>query len=324
VKTDRYGSAFVRKVGSLLASLLFVAGVAAAWSGIKIGRVTILSIDSPSKKLAQALAPQVQEVQTRFDGSRRALPPLKGQDGKPAFLRKDVADLIARTGGDLDEAIVKVQPSALAPLRAWSDDALAHVQAELGAVPRPKIAAFSSDSFTPRAMAVFASLSSPPKRAKPKAVAPKAATPQPVAPPLDTVPAEKSNSLLDEVGEVVSRIFVLASHDNLEVKFWAGSTEPHATFSFWAQGQVKGATPAPTIIRTDGKKDHVLRGLYAYKAAWTQGAVTQGIQYPTPAGAPTPLVASERLDLVNGSTFFCCRFNEHYCHHVNSEKECRP
>ena len=34
-------------------------------------------------------------------------------------------------------------------------------------------------------------------------------------------------------------------------------------------------------------------------------------------------MASERLDLVNGSRFFCCQFNESYCHHVDDEKDCR-
>ena len=67
-------------------------------------------------------------------------------------------------------------------------------------------------------------------------------------------------------------------------------------------------TPTPTIIRTDGKKDHVLRGLYSYKAAWAEGAVTHLIEYPQPAGIQ--VTPSERLDLVNGSGFFCCWFNE--------------
>jgi hypothetical protein len=165
---------------------------------------------------------------------------------------------------------------------------------------------------------VVASLSSPAKHASPRAVAPK-----PIAPPPDTVPAEKSNSVLDEVEEVVSRIFTLASTGDLEVKLWVGSTAPHTAFSFWSQGQIKGEAPAPHTVRTDGKLDHVIRGLYFYRAAWTQGAVTQSIQYPNPAGTPAAQTPSERLDLVKGSSFFCCRFNEQYCHHVNNEKDCR-
>ena len=120
---------------------------------------------------------------------------------------------------------------------------------------------------------------------------------------------------------MVGRIFFLADHDDLEVKLWVGSTVPHATFSFWPQGRIKGSPPSPTIIRTDGKHDHVVRGLYVYRAAWTKGAVTELIEYPKPAG--TSVAMSERLDLVNGSGFFCCRFNEQYCHGVANEKECR-
>jgi hypothetical protein len=124
------------------------------------------------------------------------------------------------------------------------------------------------------------------------------------------------------VGEVVGRIFFLAERDDLEVELWVGSMPaPQATFRFWPQGKVKGSTPAPTILRTNGKREHVLRGLYSYRAAWAKGRVTELVEYPNPAGAP---LASERLDLVSGSSFFCCRFSEQYCHHVANEKECRP
>jgi hypothetical protein len=328
VKTDRFSLAFLRKIGVFAASFLLAADLSTAGGTLTVGPITI-GINSPAKKLAKALAPQVQEVQTRLAESRRTLPIVQSSDGKPAFLRKDVADLIARTGSDLDQAIEKVQPSALAPLRAWSDDALAKIQAELGALPRPKNAALPSGPSSPRTFAVFASLSSAPKRAKPKPT-PTPEPPKPVAPPPDTVPAEKSNSLLDELGEVVSQIFTLASNDDLEVKLWAGSTAPHATFSFWPQGQVKGATPATLTIRTNDKRDHVIRGLYAYQVAWTivdshagrRGSVMEFVEYPNPDGGPAD--RSERLDLVKGSRFFCCRFDQHYCHHVANEKECHP
>ena len=55
-----------------------------------------------------------------------------------------------------------------------------------------------------------------------------------------------------------------------------------------------------------------------------QGAVTELIAYPNPAGASAAGIASERLDLVNGSSFFCCRFDQQYCQHVASKKECHP
>lgn len=326
MKTDRFSSAFIRKAGVLLIVLFLASGLSAAGRKLRVGRLTI-GFESPTKELAEALAPQVQMVQTRFDENRRALRTVQGSDGKPAFLRKDVASLITQTGGDLDTAIEKVQPSDLAPLRAWSDDALAHIQTELGALPGPKTAVFSSDSFTPRGFAVFASLSSPPKHAKPKHASPKPLAPKAVAPPPDSVPTDKSNSLLDEVGEVVSRIFTLASTNDLEVKLWVGSTAPHTAFSFGSQGQIKGDAPAPHTVRTDGKLDHVIRGLYAYHADWTKGAkgaVINRISYPNPADAPAGQTPSERLDLVKGSSFFCCRFDQNYCHHVNNEKDCRP
>ncbi len=121
---------------------------------------------------------------------------------------------------------------------------------------------------------------------------------------------------------MVSRILFLAEHDDLEVKLWVGSTPAPATFRFWPQGKVKGAAPAPFILETNGKRERVLRGLYSYQAAWAKGAVTELVAYPSPAGALAD--RSEQLDLVNGSSFFCCRFNKQYCHHVANEKECRP
>ncbi len=318
MKTDRFSLAFTRAAAAFLAALL-IAGLPAA-SEIHLGRLTI-GFESDSKKLAQALVPQVAEVRKKLDENRRALRTTQGSDGNPAFLRKDVADLVDRTGKDLDQAIVNVQPSDLAPLRSWSTDKLAQIQAQLAALPRPKTAAFSYGLPAPRAVVVLASFTSSPKKpAKPKAVAPKPNAP----PPPDTVPAEKSNSVLDEVEKVVSQIFVLASNDDLEVRLWVGSTAKHTAFSFWPKGQIKDDTPATHTVRTDGKLDHLIRGLYSYKAAWTQGAVTQSIQYPSLAGTPAAQTPSERLDLVNGSGFFCCRFNEHYCGHVASEKECRP
>jgi hypothetical protein len=327
VKTDRFST---RAAVVLLAGLLLADGLPAAGRTIQLGRLKMkFSVDSPTRQLAQALAPEVEKVKNSFDTNRRALRTVPGSDGKPAYLRPEVAGLIARTGEDLDKAIEKVQPSALEPLRAWSADALGRIQGELAPPPGPRTAALPSGLFTPRAVAVVASLRgfpllalAKPKATKPKSAKPKAAAPpQAAPPPQDTVTAEKTDSLLNQVGELVGRILFLANHDDLEVKLWVGSTAPHATFSFWPQGRIKGSAPAPTIIRTDGKRDHVVRGLYVYRAAWTKGAVTELIEFPKPAG--TSVAMSERLDLVNGSGFFCCRFNEQYCHNVANEKECR-
>jgi hypothetical protein len=268
---------------------------------------------NPFQILAGALVLQIGEVQRRFDKNRRALQIVRGPDGKPAYLRQEVAGLIARTGEDLDQAIENVKPSELEPLQAWAADQLGRIQGELAPPPGQRTAALPSGLFTPRAVAVVASL----ERLSLLRLASAKAT----APPQDTVAAEKTNSLLNQVGELVGRILFLANHDDLEVKLWVGSTAPHATFSFWSQGRIKGSPPALTTIRTDGKHDHVVRGLYLYRAAWTKGAVTELIEYPKPAG--TAVALGERLDLVNGSGFFCCRFDEQYCHSVANEKECR-
>jgi len=326
VKTDRF---YARAAAVLLAGLLLADGLPAAGQTFRyrLGRSKVRV--NPLQILAGALALQIGMVQKRFDTNRRALRTVPGSDGKPAYLRQEVAGLIARTGEDLDQAIENVKPSDLEPLQAWASDQLGRIQEELAPPPGQRTAALPRGFFTPRAVAVVASLGgfpllalAKPKVTRPKAVKPKTAAPQQAAPPpQDTVTAEKTDSLLDQVGEVVGRIFFLADHNDLEVKLWVGSTAPHATFSFWPQGRIKGSPPAPTILRTDGKRDHVVRGLYLYRAAWTKGAVTELIEYPKPAG--TSVAMSERLDLVNGSGFFCCRFDEQYCHNVANEKECR-
>jgi hypothetical protein len=312
VKTDRF---FTRATAILLAGLLLAAGQPTTGQTLRFplwrskARVNV----NPFQILAGALVLQIGEVQRRFDKNRRALQIVRGPDGKPAYLRQEVAGLIARTGEDLDQAIENVKPSELEPLQAWAADQLGRIQGELAPPPGQRTAALPSGLFTPRAVAVVASL----ERLSLLRLASAKAT----APPQDTVAAEKTNSLLNQVGELVGRILFLANHDDLEVKLWVGSTAPHATFSFWSQGRIKGSPPALTTIRTDGKHDHVVRGLYLYRAAWTKGAVTELIEYPKPAG--TAVALGERLDLVNGSGFFCCRFDEQYCHSVANEKECR-
>jgi hypothetical protein len=319
VKTDRF---FTRAAAVLLAGLLLAAGQPTAGRTITYHFGTSKARVNPFQILAGVLALQIGVVQKRFDKNRRALQIVRGPDGQPAYLRQEVAGLIAHTGEDLDQAIENVKPSDLEPLQAWAIDQLGRIQGDLAAAPEQKTAALPSGLFTPHAVALVASFRGFPllALAKPKAAAkpakPKAAAPQP-----DTVAAEKTDNLLDQVGKVVGRIFFLADHNDLEVKLWVGSTAPHATFSFWPQGRIKGSPPSPTTIRTDGKHDHVVRGLYVYRAAWTKGAVTELIEYPKPAG--TSVAMSERLDLVNGSGFFCCRFDEQYCQGVANEKECR-
>jgi len=189
------------------------------------------------------------------------------------------------------------------------------VVASLGRFPLPTLASVAAGA---------------PKRtpAKPKTshkaappAAPKPAPPPP--PPPVTVPAATADRLLDQIGEVVGKLFFLASHDDLEVNVWFGSTpETKVAFSFWpaAPGQ---APPSRMTVRTNGRRDHVLRGEYSYEAAWIKKAVTQKLVYVDPGGAASVSSPGEELDLVDGSSFFCCRFKEGYCHHVESEQECR-
>lgn len=306
MKTDRFSSASTRAAAVLLAGLLLAAGHPAAGQlTLRIGRATF-TLESPSKKMAKELAQEVKEVQQRFDTNRRALRTVRGPGGEPAYPRQEVAGLIARTEQDLDQAIERIQEPGLEALRAWSAEEIRRIRDEL-APPSGRTAAL-----LPAAVARVASLGSLPSQEPAHVIA---ATPK-----QETISAETSNRLLDQMGAVVSRIFFLAEKEDLEVELWVGSKPaPQAKFSFWSQGKVKGATPAPTILQTNGKRKRVLRGLYAYKAAWTKGAVTELIEYPNSA-APTQ---SERLDLVNQSGFFCCEFNQQYCHHVDNEKECR-
>ncbi len=304
MKTDRFSSASTRAAAVLLAGLLLAASLPAAGQTItfRFGKKT-----ASTKVLAGALVRVVQVVQKRFDQNRRALRTVQGPGGEPAHLRQEVADLIARTGKDLDQAIEQVGEGDLSPLKAWANEELRRVQEDL-ASPSGRTAAL------PAAIARIASLGSLPP---PGPASVRAAVPQ-----QETISAERANGLLDQVGAVVSRIFFLAERDDLEVELWVGSTPaPKATFRFWSQGNIKGSAPAPTIVQTNGNRKRVVRGLYVYKAAWTKGAVTEVVEYPNSAAAS---LESERLDLVNESSYFCCQFNEAYCHHVDDKKECRP
>ncbi|HEY2736885.1 MAG TPA: hypothetical protein VGK45_00685 [Thermoanaerobaculia bacterium] len=310
MKTDRW---LTRAAAVALAGLLMLAAGSPAAGQITfkyhLGKST--ARESSTKELAMNLAAQMQAVQETFIKNRNLLH-LMTVHGKSVYLHQEVAELIAHTGEDLDKAIDHVQPTEMAPLRAWAANAIQGVEDQL-TPPGQTAAAFHGVS-TPRAVAVVASLGG----LSPSWLASVSAGPQ-----QDTVPADTSNGLLDQVGNVISRIFFLASHDDLVVKVWVGSTAAHSTFSFWPQGRITGTTPAAKIIRTDGTQT-VLRGLYAYKVTHTDGAVTEFVQFPNPAGASPAQTPSEQLDLVNGSSFFCCRFNESYCHHVDNSSDCQP
>jgi len=289
MKTYRFSSVSAWAAAVLLAGFLLAAGRPAAGqtsTSRQVGGATI-TVESSSRKLAQELAPQARDIQQRFDESRRALRTVRGPGGEPAYLRQEVTGLIHHTGEDLGQAIERVGESDLGPLRAWSDEQLRRIQEEVTAPPARAVAG---------------------------------ATPQ-----QDTIAAEKSNRLLDQVGAVVGRIFLLAERDDLEVTLWVGSTPAQqATFRFWPQGQVQGSRQTPTTMQTNGKRDHVLRGLYSYRAALANGPATQSIESFNSAGTPAARLASEPLDLVTGSSFFCCQFSERSCRQVASENECPP
>lgn len=314
MKTDRFSSASVRAAAVLLVGFLLAASLPTAGGAILQGSVRVTYEMSP-ERLAQEVAFQVGEVQKRFDENRLALRPVKDSNRKPAYLRQDVAGLVTRTGEDLDQALERVGEPGLDALRAWVAEELGRIQGELAPPAGRKAASFPGLS-TPRPVAVVASLGGLPLLAGSK----------PAPPKQDTVPAEKADSLLNQVGEVVSRIFFLADRKDLEVDLWVGNTpETKATFtfSFWPQGKIKGATRETATIRSNSKPTRVLRGLYSYKAALGSGRVTEFIQYPVPTGAPDGR-PSDRLDLVKRSGFFCCWFKDKYCSHVEDETECHP
>ncbi|HEY3568144.1 MAG TPA: hypothetical protein VGP73_09450 [Thermoanaerobaculia bacterium] len=314
--------------------------------------------------LAKAIAKQVQQVHERFTTSRKALRILNEPGNAPDYLSNEVTGLIIDTHKDLDQAIRNVQPSGTEPLRAWVDDQFQQIQ---GQVPPSGPTASLPRSYAPQAGAMLASLrmggfplvaKAEPK--KPAPLKPKPDPPQATqAPKPQTIPITTADQFLDRVEKVVSKVFSLADHNDLEVNLWVGSPQvrrakpifwqaSHVTFSFWPQGKIKDSQPPHTIIRLNGKKDHVLRGLYVYRAAWTEGGVTYLIEYPQSAGSQvipgegldpvsgsrfyviedsqpgSQMTPSERLDLVNGTGFFCCRFDgSGYCQHVDDEKECR-
>jgi hypothetical protein len=311
MKTDRFSSSLAWATAVLLVVLVSASGRPGAGQSItfRFGRQDPAP-EASSKRLADELADQVGEVRKTFAAKRLALHTVPGKSGARDYVLNEVFDLISGTRRDLDQAIARVGEPGLQGLRFWAAEKLKRVQNE---VPASATVNFSSLT-TPRAVAVVASREWLPL---PRLAAGRAA-PRP-----ETISAEKANGLLDQVAAVVEQIFLLASHDDLEVKLWVGSTEPKVQFSFWPMGEVKGSPAEPIIIRTDGWREHVLRGLYEYNAAWTDGAVTHRIRYPNPVGGPAA-TPSERLDLVKGSTFFCCRFDENYCHHVEGKTECRP
>jgi hypothetical protein len=320
------GLALRRAGAALLAGLLLAAGSAGALQlGFRInlgGRRSnqagrLAKGVAAVSLLAGRLAKEVGAVKGRFAAARGALPTVAGPGGQPVHPRRAVAELIDVTEGDLDRAIAQMGEPGLAALRDWAAEGFRQARGQLEAPAGVRTVGYSG----PRAVAVVASLGG--------------AYPPPLTPPSSPDPAtagdeaERSDQVLQRVERILERLFVLADKDDLEVSLWVGSTPAErATFRFWSQGFVKGSPPAPIIVRTNGTQKRVLRGLYSYSAALGGQA---SIEYPAPAGAVTARHAgfdqaggSERLDLVNGSGFFCCRFEESYCHHVDDARDCQP
>lgn len=314
MKTDRFSSVLAWAAAALLVVLVFASGSPGAGQTITIHfgrRTSATAAGTHSKGLAAVLATQVGEVRKAFAAKRLALHTVTDRHGTRSYALNEVADLISGTRMELGQAISGVGEPGLQGMKFWAEEEIQHVQDQLPSSARINFSRLA----TPRAVAVIASregfalprLAGGPLSSRPEAIG-----------------AEKADGLLDQALAVVERIFFLASHDDLEVKLWVGSTAPKVQFSFSPMGAVKGSPAEPSIIRTDGWREHVLRGVYRYRAVRpAKRAVNEVIEYPSPAGAPAA-TASERLDLVKGSGFFCCRFDESYCHHVESKAECRP
>ena len=318
-KLARFASSFRRRplrhqtaTLGLAALLLLAAGPPASGQisfNFKIGGK---GKTSRTAEVSKALAQEVAAVRQRFDQGRQALPVVTSPGGAPAHPRQAVVELIDVTERDLDRSIERVQEPELAGLRAWASAGIQSVREQLQTAPGARAVASSAG---PQVVAVVASLGAYPL----PAAAPAKNEPR----EQDTVAAERARQLLDQVGQAIGRLLFLAENDDLEVKLWVGTTPAQrARFRFWPQASVKGFPSTPAEIRTNGKLDHVMRGLYFFSVsnsiAATGGTVVESFQGGSGKNR------DEALDLVNGSSFFCCRFENKVCHHVDSDKDCRP
>jgi len=306
---------------SSAAGVLLLAGLGfliASSSGAALELRLNFHLGKRKPSTAARLAEGVGAVKGRFDAGRAALPTVKGPAG-PVHPRPAVTALIDTTEGDLDRAIAQVGVPGLVAMRRWAAEEFRRVRSGLDAPVGARTAALSG----PQAVAVVASLGG-----RYPVAAAAVRKPDPRERARAEAEAAQSNQALDWVGRMVERLFVLAKNDDLEVKLWVGSTPAQrATFRFWSEAYVEGSRQGPSIIQTNGKRKGVLRGLYSYSAALGGGPA---IEYPPRGGARLAGLdprlgdaGTERLDLVNGSSFFCCRFEEKYCHHVDDEKDCQ-
>lgn len=311
----------LRATAAFLAGLLLAAGADAIkieWKTDRSKRQSTATrlATGVGAIIAVRLAAGVGAVKGRFAAGRKGLPVVKGPGGVPIHPRPAVTALIDATEGDLDHAIAQVGEPGLVALRRWGVEEFRKIHAGLDAPSGggARTAALSG----PQPVAVVASLmpylpaggrggSDPGAQAKAEAA--------------------RSEGALDRVAQVVERLFTLAKNDDLVVTLWAASTPAqHAIFRFWSQAYVEGSRQGPAIIRTNGQRKGVLRGLYSYSVELSGHPA---IGYPAPGGARhaalggTAVPSSEGLDLVNGSSFFCCRFEDGYCQHVDDPGACQ-
>ncbi|HEY0781832.1 MAG TPA: hypothetical protein VGE98_05195 [Thermoanaerobaculia bacterium] len=314
-------SSLYKAAAVLLAALLVLAAGCTVSAGPitfrfdKPASHTASARDIAKQKTAKAVAAEMQVALATFRSDRLALHLVQRGGSPPAYRRADVILLIDRARQDLPRTIKSTWPGEMEALADWVSGQIHGIQGALDATPGTARVAWHGDS-TPRVVAAVASLGA---RSRPSLAA---AKPTPQA---ETVPVETSNRLLDRVEGVITRIFTLATHRDLWVRVWVGSSPPQSMFSFWPFGQMLGQGQAakPHIIKTDGDEE-VLRGLWQYKATTTKGAITEVIECKNPASTSQAQNTSEPLDLVNGTSFFCCRFEDHYCQHVADEKACPP
>ena len=106
MKTDRFLAAPARIVAAVLAGLLLATGLSAAGGQFRINLGPLaVTIESPGKKLAAALAREVAEAEKRFAAKREALPVVRVTGQEPAYPRTEVLGLIEDTRTDLVQAV---------------------------------------------------------------------------------------------------------------------------------------------------------------------------------------------------------------------------
>ncbi|HBL25231.1 MAG TPA: hypothetical protein DD490_00170, partial [Acidobacteria bacterium] len=120
----------------MLAGLLLATGLSAAGGQFRINLGPLaVTIESPGKKLAAALAREVAEAEKRFAAKREALPVVRVTGQEPAYPRTEVLGLIEDTRTDLVQAVERVGEPGLGGLSAWAEEEIGRIEQEAVAVP---------------------------------------------------------------------------------------------------------------------------------------------------------------------------------------------